>query len=211
MSLDLAVLGVLADGELHGYDVKKQIAELPGAPLRTSFGALYPALSRLEGKGLVKVAEANEGRSRSPLVPMPASLSGEAAIFGSRKNRSTRGGRRKKVYAISDAGREELTRLLLDDVTDDRAFPLQVAFSSQLPRAERLRLFERRRAHLAERAARPTEPEGLDHYRHALFLRHGNALAADLAWLDQLIDHERNATPDQELPTTASAQENLSS
>jgi len=191
VSLDLAILGVLAEGELHGYDVKKRIADLPGAPLRTSFGALYPALGRLEGKGFVKVAEANQPKHRS-LIPMPASLAGEAAIFGARKPKAGRGGRRKKIYAIADDGRSTLTSLLLDDVADDRSFPLQVAFCSNLAPADRLALFERRRAHLAERAARPTAiPEGIDYYLQALLVRHGNALTADLAWLDQLIQHEK--------------------
>lgn len=192
MSLDLTVLGVLADGELHGYDVKKRIAELPGAPLRTSFGALYPALSRLETKGFVKVAEANQHRTRSSLMLTPASLSGEAAVFNARKSKAPRGGRRKKIYAISDSGRAELGRLLLDDVADDRHFPLQIAFCSHLPRTDRLSMFERRRSHLAERALRPAAiPDGLNHYRTALLARHGNALTADLAWLDQLIEHEQ--------------------
>jgi len=193
VTLELAILGVLAGGELHGYEVKKRIQELPGGILRASFGSLYPALGRLEDRELVKAAEP-EARPRVN-VPLSGSLSGEAAIFRSRRTKAPRSGRRKKVYAISDTGRDHLEELLVADITDDRAFPLQVAFCAHLPAATRRKLFERRRNHIAERLAQRSSPTDIDFYQQALLERHGDSLATDLAWLDRLIEHEQHPDP----------------
>ena len=51
--LDVAILGLLVEGDLHGYELKKRLAELIGPWSSVSFGSLYPALSRLERQGLV--------------------------------------------------------------------------------------------------------------------------------------------------------------
>ena len=86
---------------------------------------------------------------------MTGSLAGELAAFrpGSASSGPSKGtGRGKKVYGITDAGRERLDELLADpDVHDDRAFALRVAFARHLPPDERLELFERRRAELLGR------------------------------------------------------------
>jgi DNA-binding PadR family transcriptional regulator len=53
--IDLAILGLLKEQDLHGYELRKRLAELPGARSGVvSFGSLYPALARLERLGLVK-------------------------------------------------------------------------------------------------------------------------------------------------------------
>ena len=49
--LDLAVLGLLRRGPRHGYDLRRQLAEL--GFVKVSFGALYPALRRLEREGVL--------------------------------------------------------------------------------------------------------------------------------------------------------------
>src|SRR4051794_24405033 len=45
--LELAILGLLKEQELHGYELKKQLAEALGQS-GVSYGSLYPALARLE-------------------------------------------------------------------------------------------------------------------------------------------------------------------
>ena len=40
--LELALLGLLTDQPLHGYEMKKQLSELVGARAAVSFGSLYP-------------------------------------------------------------------------------------------------------------------------------------------------------------------------
>lgn len=61
MSIGHVLLGVLAEGPAHGYDLKRAYDErFPGAkPL--AFGQVYSSLSRLERDGLVTVAETGQG------------------------------------------------------------------------------------------------------------------------------------------------------
>ncbi|MDQ3106765.1 MAG: PadR family transcriptional regulator, partial [Actinomycetota bacterium] len=67
--LELAILGLLQEQELHGYELKKRLGETLGPFSGASFGSLYPALRRLEAAGAVKAVEANPGPSSRP-VPM---------------------------------------------------------------------------------------------------------------------------------------------
>ncbi|MGE0552504.1 MAG: PadR family transcriptional regulator [Gemmatimonadales bacterium] len=53
-TLDLLVLQTLAGEPLHGYAVATAIKERSGGELLVEEGALYPALHRLETKGLVE-------------------------------------------------------------------------------------------------------------------------------------------------------------
>src|SRR5260221_9698763 len=82
--IELAVLGLLKEQELHGYELRKRLGDLPGARASVvSFGSLYPALARLERSGLVKAVEANTRIDRS--VPSSGSLAGEIAAFRARR------------------------------------------------------------------------------------------------------------------------------
>ena len=49
--LDLAILGLLRKRPRHGYELKARLVELGFT--RVSFGSLYPALRRLEKRGLI--------------------------------------------------------------------------------------------------------------------------------------------------------------
>jgi PadR family transcriptional regulator PadR len=55
-TLDVLILKTLSWGPLHGYAVSKSIRTLTGDTFSVEEGALYPALRRLEKKGLVKAA-----------------------------------------------------------------------------------------------------------------------------------------------------------
>jgi len=193
--IDLAILGLLTEQELHGYELKKRLGELLASRASVSFGSLYPALARLEAQGCVKAVEQ---RTAVPAAPMTGSLAGELAAFKARVRESAlvKGGRGKKVYGITDAGRARLVELLSDpDVSDDRAFTLRVAFARHLDPAARLELFERRRTELLVRRddlRRRGDGRPSDRYLGALRERDTDHLAHDLAWLDRLIDAERN-------------------
>src|SRR5207244_13608705 len=52
-TLDMLVLKALARGPLHGYDVVEHILAWSGDVLKVEEGALYPALHRLELRGLL--------------------------------------------------------------------------------------------------------------------------------------------------------------
>ena len=49
--LELAILGLLQEQPLHGYELKKRLSETLGSFWGVSFGSLYPALRRLERSG----------------------------------------------------------------------------------------------------------------------------------------------------------------
>lgn len=53
-TLDLLVLKTLAQGPLHGYGIAQKILVTSRQVLEVQQGSLYPALHRLERKGLVK-------------------------------------------------------------------------------------------------------------------------------------------------------------
>lgn len=170
--LDLAILGLLRDEPRHGYDLRRRLAEYGYRSV--SFGSLYPALRRLEKRGLIESA-------------------GQTG--------------RRKAYRITQAGSEEFAVLLEDesvDADDERAFEVRLAFFRYLEPESRLGVLERRRAALIERlaqsrtsiksAAARTKAR-MDRYTLAL-MEHGMRSAeADIAWLDELIETEREARP----------------
>jgi transcriptional regulator len=52
-TLGLVVLKALLGGELHGYGIARWIEETTADVLRVEEGSLYPALRRLEDRGLI--------------------------------------------------------------------------------------------------------------------------------------------------------------
>jgi DNA-binding PadR family transcriptional regulator len=208
--IDLAILGLLREQDLHGYELRKRATDLAGLRPALSFGALYPALSRLEEAGAVRAVEATDSPTgEEPALPLTGSLAGEAAAFLARTRTRTerpatsRGKRARKAYGLTRAGQQLLLDLMDDPATDDRAFPLKVAFCRYLPPSRRLELFERRRVALAGRLAgerssrRPdrhtTVADRLDHYLRSLREHDHQTIQHDIAWLDELIADERAA------------------
>jgi PadR family transcriptional regulator, regulatory protein PadR len=80
-TLDVLILKTLARGAMHGYAIAERIQEVSDDVLRVEEGALYPALHRLELRGLL------------------------AAEWGASENN-----RRAKYYRLTPAGRKELAR-----------------------------------------------------------------------------------------------------
>lgn len=63
-SLDLLILKALTLGSLHGWGISKRIRQMSKDVFEVNQGSLYPALHRLEGKGLLrsKWGVSTEGR-----------------------------------------------------------------------------------------------------------------------------------------------------
>lgn len=78
-TLDVVILQTLSGGALHGYGISRWVRETTGESFSIEEGALYPALRRLEKRGLI---EATWGRSET--------------------------GREARFYELTSAGREEL-------------------------------------------------------------------------------------------------------
>lgn len=207
--IDLALLGLLSERDLHGYELKKRLRYIMGPLSSVSFGSLYPALARLERDGLVKAVEVRLSDHSAPDIPMTGSLSGEAAAFRASRLRTVRGARNKKVYAITPAGRARLGELIADPSGDERNFNLKLAFCRWTEPHVRLRLLERRRAALVEglnesRASMGARSERLDRYLHSLIEHQSESTERDIAWIDRLIAAER--INEDEEPTSVSSQ-----
>ena len=52
-TLDLVILKAISLGEVHGYGVLLRIEQISGQAISVQQGVLYPALYRLERKGLI--------------------------------------------------------------------------------------------------------------------------------------------------------------
>lgn len=222
--LELAVLGLLKEQPLHGYELKKQLGEMLGFLWGVSYGSLYPALRRLESSGGIEIVEP------TPLHPGPStgSLSGDlaAARLRSVADRLSSSGRRtRKEYRITERGDELFTELMLtDDARDDdeKSFVVKLAFCSHLPQTSRLALLRRRRDALAARlvtahppgSRRNTPGRTPDRYTRALIEHRTRSTRRDLEWVDELIaaeeaddsDGDRSMEPpDTVLPEGATA------
>jgi len=195
--LELAILGLLKEQELHGYELKKRLSDTLGFASGVSFGSLYPALARLEAAGAVKAVEAKAAVTTP--IPLTGSLSGELAAFRARKG-VVRGSRGKKVYGITDLGNglfEELLAAESQSNDDDRLFNMRLAFARHLPPEARLGMLERRRAHLVERTVqiRSRLKAVRDGYALSLIEHDSEAAEHDLSWIDRLIASELAAAP----------------
>ncbi len=198
--LEIALLGILADTDLHGYEIRKRLEE-EGLVMNLSFGTLYPALARLERSGAVEsyLQEPASGkRTRPARTPLTGSLTGEKAVAGSLLRQPARSTRNRKVYRLTSAG-EALFRELLDSdkssSTDRRSFDIRLAFARYLPPSARLRLLERRRSRIAKdlEQARLISLEIRKRAKQygAMLIEHDiESMERDMAWLNELIEAE---------------------
>jgi DNA-binding PadR family transcriptional regulator len=190
--LELAILGLLKEQELHGYELKKRLVGTLGFASGVSFGSLYPALARLESAGAVKGVESRE----TVRVPHTGSLGGELATLRGRKPSGPRGSRGKKVYGITERGEQLFEELLAAETQssdDDRIFNLRLAFARYLPPDARIGMLERRRAHLVERLIqlRARVQAARDGYARSLVEHDRETAEHDLSWVERLIAAER--------------------
>lgn len=56
-SAQFEILVCLADGERHGYAIKREIAERTGGRMELGPGSLYGAIKKLTGDGLIEESE----------------------------------------------------------------------------------------------------------------------------------------------------------
>lgn len=63
--IELPVLGLLKDGPLHGYELKRRLESIVGYFGVVSYGSLYPMLHKMETRGhVIKIAEKCSGKDR---------------------------------------------------------------------------------------------------------------------------------------------------
>ena len=67
-TLDMLVLKVVAAEPLHGYAIAQRIGQMSRALLQVPQGSLYPALHRLENRGLLSATWVQTGTGRDAKV-----------------------------------------------------------------------------------------------------------------------------------------------
>lgn len=175
--LELAVLGLLHESPMHGYELRKHLNSLLGAFRALSYGTLYPALKSLLLAGLIREVAADDGTT-------PA-LAGRRARI---------------VYELTAEGKERFqTRIHSPGPSawEDETFAVHFAFFSRTDAASRLQVLEGRRTRLQERLEGVRQSmtrtrERLDSYTLEL-QRHGEeSVEREVRWLTELIDSERS-------------------
>jgi DNA-binding PadR family transcriptional regulator len=187
--LELAVLGLLRETPMHGYELRKRLYTVLGAFRALSYGSLYPCLHELQAAGLIAAEQDETG---GPTQAGPARA-------GTARARS--GHRSLKVYRLTAEGKERLQDLLGEGgpaAWEDDGFGVHFAFFGQTRADVRLRILEGRRSRLEERmesirAAFTRTRERVDRYTLELH-RHGlESVEREVRWLNELIASERQA------------------
>ena len=170
--LELPILGFLAEGPLHGYELRRMVTQLSGHTRPVSDGSLYPAINRLVRDGLLD--RHTEG--------------GTAA--------------QRHMLTLTTAGRQDLERRLRKpaevDITDLTRFLVVLAFLSFLPDAdERDRVLRRRLEFLEPPASffydgdTPLRQHDMtDSYREGLFVIAKATSTAERRWLRRQLAHD---------------------
>jgi DNA-binding PadR family transcriptional regulator len=185
--LEFAVLGLLHDAPMHGYELRKRLCDLLGGFRAFSYGSLYPTLRRMSRAGLI-VEEDTEPREAEP--PRQARNGKPAKSWGRR-------GRR--VYKLTAEGKERFAELLADagpQTWDDEGFGVHLAFFARTPAEVRMRILEGRRRRVEERreGIRTTlarTGEQIDRYTRELHRMGLESSEREVRWLNELIAHER--------------------
>lgn len=169
--LELAILGLLKEKPMHGYELKKRLSYMLGHFWTVSYGSLYPALKRLEKQGDIERAYSVKDKTRN-----------------------------RNVYRVTPLGDSDFMRLLADtaaetSLADNEKFDIRMAFFQYLTPETRLRLLEKRRALLGEQVqsfkAYRSSNRNQDHYQSGLLSHKVDQTRSDIRWLDRLIAHER--------------------
>ena len=183
--LEFAILGLLRDAPMHGYELRKRLNSVLGSFRAISYGSLYPALRDLLEQGLI--SEAGTADASAPV------LSGRRA---------------KIVYELTADGKDrfaELVKRTGPESWEDEAFGVHLAFFGSTPAEVRMRILEGRRSRMVERlenlqASTARNRERIDTYTLAL-QKHGlDSVEREVRWLSELIEFEsesdrRGGTP----------------
>jgi DNA-binding PadR family transcriptional regulator len=177
--LELAVLGLLHESPLHGYELRKRLNTVLGSFRALSYGSLYPALRDLRAAGWICEDTA---------------AADEAGALPARRG--------KVIYKLTAEGKERFQELLAEagpSAWEDENFGVHFAFFAQTDAQTRMRILEGRRSRLEERVhsfrtALTRTRAKLDSYTEEL-QRHGlESVEREVRWLDELIETERSAT-----------------
>ncbi|KRF20571.1 PadR family transcriptional regulator [Nocardioides sp. Soil797] len=182
-TLELAVLGLLHESPMHGYELRKRLNLMFGWGRVLSYGSLYPALKKMLRSSWIE--------ERTTKVP--------GAV-------TTR--RPRIVYQLTETGDREFVRLMSEvgpTAWEDDNFDIRFAFFGRTDMEIRLRVLEGRRTRLQERLEKVqsqlqlTQKE-MDQYASEL-QRHGvESVEREVRWLSDLINAERQQQAVEPIP-----------
>lgn len=168
MSIKHALLGLLAQAPRHGYELKNAFEEQVGTLWHLNIGQVYNTLRILE-RGSLVVLHSQEQEGRGPA---------------------------RKVYAITEAGQQELARWIAEPVRQPRRlkdeFYVKLVFT-RLNRGDVSALIWRQRQaylqvlHQINALRAKVNPEA-DAFEALLLEGGAFHLEADLKWLDRCED-----------------------
>ncbi|HYO40591.1 MAG TPA: PadR family transcriptional regulator [Nocardioidaceae bacterium] len=183
-TLELAVLGLLHESPMHGYELRKQVNGVLGWSRLLSYGSLYPALKKMLRSGWI---------AEHVTAPEPGAVSRRQRI----------------VYELTPAGTDQFTGLMADvgpSAWEDDNFGVRFAFFGRTDMEARLRILEGRRSRLQERLDRVQHQldrtqRQMDRYAMEL-QRHGvESVEREVRWLSDLINAERGGSRISEGPS----------
>ena len=220
-AVELAVLGLLHESPMHGYELRKRVSALLGWGRVLSYGSLYPALKQMRRAGWlvedVPPAEPAVPRSAKRAATARtaagrASASRAAAGRSAGAGKASTGRRGKIVYKLTAEGKERFEDLMSQggpSAWEDDSFGVHFAFFSKTDAETRMRILEGRRTRMEERLERirtsfTRSRERVDAYTLEL-QRHGlESVEREVSWLKDLIDDERS----RHVPTVRRTREN---
>ena len=129
--MELAVLGLLQQSPMHGYELRKRLNAMLGSLRAFSYGSLYPCLKDLVARGWI----VEDGPAEQETAPLA-------------------GRRSKIVYKLTAEGKEHFAELASQagpSAWDDDSFGVHFAFFAQTDAETRMRILEGRRSRLEER------------------------------------------------------------
>jgi DNA-binding PadR family transcriptional regulator len=197
--LEFAVLGLLHESPMHGYELRKRLNVLLGSLRVFSYGTLYPCLKELVARGwLVEDADAEPPQPRRVTARTSAARSGAAGQPATQR-------RSKIVYRLTPDGEKQFAKLLSDagpSAWEDENFGVHFAFFERTDAAVRLRILEGRRSRLEERLdlfrqSLVRTRERLDRYTLEA-QKHGlESVEREVRWLNELIktEHDQQLGP----------------
>ena len=168
-SLEFALLGLLSESPLHGYELRKRLVAIFGPFRALSFSVLYPQLKRMV------IAETIEAK--------------EIGVTSKRT---------RIVYTITKKGQKrfaELNGSVTADTWEDEGFGVRFAFFSPTTTMNRVRILEGRLSRLHDkaktmRAELESHPAGIDKYLEEWRRFSLESLEREITWLEGMIKKE---------------------
>lgn len=169
MERKLLLLGLLRQGEMHGYQINEVINSHLGTSVQMKPATAYDLLKKMADEGWITYTEEREG-NRPP----------------------------RRVYTITPAGEAAFQSLLRKSLADYKPAEFQsdisLAFLDTIPAGEALPLL-RQRLGLIARLHDDLAAMGLHHPGSMQWVieHHQRHLAAESAWLEEVIQRLENA------------------